>query len=237
MHSKISPLIFLLLSSAFCSKAQTVEYRLLLGSNLFHFAGQSAASSSFFNYSAALNKTYTNNPYGSQNGLGKGLGLDVKRITKKNWIWGSNLSYEYNRSKTTISLISGYTPSAVLSGSKSYSYLDYQFINVTPSLGKRLVARNWKIDLSAGFDFSFCTKAWENGRATAADGQVFFSSLDRKTIKFDLRPRMEFSLLRKYAGIHMSYSHGLNNYKSGYIGGINSSFARIVRMAVSFQIG
>src|SRR5450755_842612 len=81
---------------------QKTEYGISLNSGLFSLAGRSAESTSFINFDNFINSGYTNNPFGSNVGFSYGLSGDLKRVSKKDWIIGFDLGYEYLRSKILI---------------------------------------------------------------------------------------------------------------------------------------
>ncbi len=215
---------------------QKTEYRIAFNSGLFSFSGKSAETESFINYSPPIS-SYTNNPYGSKNGLCYGISANLKRISKNNLVLGVDLGYEILRSKIKVNLIDDN------SGIVDYNYnasgktfLNFGFVNIYPQLGYRLIKNNVSVDLLAGFDLAFCLSAKEKGKATTTDGEKFTTSIDRKTINTDIRPRFQVSTNYKKMGAYVGYSLGMANYKSGYIGGINECYARLIRFGLTYQI-
>jgi hypothetical protein len=92
------------------------------------------------------------------------------------------------------------------------------------------------MDITAGLDVNYCLKATEKGNATTANGTEYRTSLDRKTISTDIRPRFQMSINYKKAGAYLGYSHGFANYKSGYVGGVNECYARLIRFGLTYQL-
>lgn len=219
------------------SYAQKTEIGISLNSGLFSFTGQSAETVSFINYSDQTKSGYTNNPYGAKNGLCYGFSGSVKRISKKNIIAGLDLGYEVLRSKILINEISGYTGNSTYNyDAKGQTCLKYNFINLHPFLGYRFTSNNIIIDLTGGFDIAYCLKAKEAGNATSATGIKYETSIDRKTIKTDIRPRLQIATNYKKAGVYIGYSPGLANYKSRSLGGTNECYARLVRFGLTYQV-
>lgn len=68
------------------------EYSLNLNSGLFSFGGVSAEKNSIIFYydGDLLGHSYTNNPYGSKNGLCFGLSGTLKHISKRSLLPGLN---------------------------------------------------------------------------------------------------------------------------------------------------
>ena len=181
---------FSLLTNSF---GQKTEFRIALNSGLFSFTGQSAETETFINYSGATNSAYTNNPYGSKNGLCYGLSANFKKVNKNNLVLGFDLGYEILRSKITVNSVIGN------SGIVYYNYtatgqtfLNYRFVNLNPQIGYRLTSKKISFDILLGLDIAYCLNATEKGNATA-NGREFTTSIDRKTINTDIRPRFQIS--------------------------------------------
>ncbi|MBE7173481.1 MAG: outer membrane beta-barrel protein [Williamsia sp.] len=216
---------------------QKTEYRFGFSSGLFSFSGRSSEAISHINYSKYLNTAYTNNPYGSKQELCYGVSGTMKRILKNNLVFGLDLAYEQLRSKTSINLISDYNGTSTNSYSANgKTLLNFDIINLEPFVGYRLALNSLSFDITGGVDVGYCLHANEKGKATATDGKVYKTSLDRKNITTDARPRLQFSSNYKNYGFYVGYSFGLVNFKSGYIGGINECYSRIFRFGVTYLI-
>lgn len=227
-------LTLLFLVNAF---GQKTEVRMTLSSGLFSFTGQSAEATSVINYSDYTKSGYTNNPYGSEDGLCYGLSGNFKRVSKRNFIAGLDLGYEKVRSKISINGISDYTGTSTYeSNATGQTFLNYSFINLTPFMGYRFPLHTISLELTAGIDIAYCLKAREDGKATATNGTEYETSVDRKTIKIDIRPSIQISTNYKKFGLFAGYSFGLVNYKSGYIGGINECYARLFRFGITYVL-
>jgi hypothetical protein len=214
------------------ARSQKTEIRAGFSSGLFSFSGSSATSHSFFNYSQSLGITYTNDPYGSNEGFSYGLVADMQRIAKNNFIMGFGLAWEKLRSKQLIDAVSGYSTN----NAKGTTYLEFNFINTNPFAGYRIHSGAVSIDIVGGFDIAFCVKAREEGKATASDGKAFRSSLDRKTITTDIRPRIQAATTYKRTGIYFGYSIGLPDYMKNYIGGNPDAHSRLLRFGITYQL-
>lgn len=219
------------------SYGQKTEFRASLNSGLFSFSCKSAETISFINYSDKTQTGYTNNPYGSKSELCIGLSGNIKRVSKKNFILGIDLGYEVLRSKIQINEISGYTGSLTYNyNATGQTFLNYNFINLHPFLGYRLSTNKINFDITGGLELGYCLNTKEDGKATALNGIKYETSVDRKTIKSDIRPRIQLATDYKKIGIYIGYSFGLANYKSGYIGGTNECYARLLRFGLTYQI-
>lgn len=216
---------------------QKTEYRLCFTSGLFSFAGQSAESFSSISYEEHPNSASTNNPYGSKQGLCYGISGNLKRISKRNFVFGIDLACERLRSKISISKINGHNGTSTYSYSaKGKTFLAFSFINLEPFAGYRFALNSLSFDITGGVDFGYCLRANENGSATATNGLKYKTSADRKTITIDARPRLQLSADYKKFGAYVGYSLGQVNYKSGYIGGINDCYSRLLRFGVTYLL-
>ncbi len=216
---------------------QRTEYRVSLNSGLFSFVGESSEPTSFINFNDQTNSGYTNNPYGSKNGICYGLSGNIKRVSTRNFIFGLDLGYEILRSKVSINKISGFTGTSTYEYDASgQTFLNTNFINLNPFIGYRIPVKQINFDITGGLDFGYNLSTYEKGNATAINGTKYETSVDRKTIKWDIRPRIQISVDYKKLGLYIGYSFGLSNYMSGYIGGTNEAYSRIFRFGMTYQI-
>lgn len=216
------------------SYGQTTEIRVSLNSGLFSFTGESVESVTGINYSERTNSGYTNNPYGSRGGLGIGVSGNVKRLSTNNSIIGVDLGYELLRSKIKINKIYGHLGNL---DAKGKTYLNANFLNLHVFMGYRLPVNNINIDFTGGADIAYCISSKERGRATASDGKEFNTSTERKTINFDIRPRIQISANYNKTGAYIGYSFGLANYTSDYdSGGKETCYARLLRFGLTYRI-
>ena len=225
-------IVFVFFSNSY---AQKTELRVSLDSGLSAFGGKSAESSSFILDSETIGYGYTNNPYGSKNALSYGVSLNLKRITKVNFIYGIGAGYENLRSKTSLTSVFKYEEAIAVPVSGE-TFMNVNTINVNPFAGYRFNAHTFPIDLVAGLDIANILSAKEKGDATDVSGNKYTTSRDRKTISTDLRPRIQISTDYKKFGLYLGYSFGLNNYRDGYVGGTNEAYSKIFRFGVTYQV-
>jgi hypothetical protein len=225
---------FLIYSNSY---SQKTELRVSLDSGLSSFTGENAESFSFINLYNQSASGYTNNPYGSKNVVSYGVSVNLKRVTKVNLIYGIGIGYENMGSKTSIGSVSVYD------GENSFNVpasgktiMSINTINANPFIGYRFNASRLPIDLVAGFDFANILNTKECGDATDANGNKYTTSLDRKTISTDFRPRIQVSTDYKKFGVYLGYSFGLSNYMEGYIGGTNGVHSKIFRFGITYQV-
>ena len=226
-------LIFLLLSALIpiTLQAQDLEVRASLNSGFYSYYGSGATAVSRLN-----SGTYTNNPYGSKGGLSYGLSLDLKKITRSRFIYGADLGYEMLRSKVKLEFDD--VIGDIASSFAGRTYLNTSFINLFPFLGARLNARRQAFDLAGGLDIGYVLSAREHADAKSTDNAQFHleTSRDRKSLKTDLRPRIQLSTNFDRFGCYLGYSYGLMNYKGGLIGSSSQASSRMLRLGVSYRL-
>ena len=225
---------FLIYSNSYCQKT---ELRVSLDSGLSSFTGESTESSSSINLYNNSDSGYTNNPYGSKNVLSYGVSVNLKRVTKANLIYGIGLGYENIGSKTSINSISVYDEvNSYNVPASGKTIMSINTINANPFIGYRFNASKLPIDLVAGFDFASILNTKECGDATDENGNNYTTSIDRKTISTDFRPRIQVSTDYKKFGVYLGYSFGLLNYMEGYVGGTNTVYSKIFRFGITYQV-
>lgn len=234
---KIYTQLFLVFLFTFKAAGQQTEFGISLNSGLFSFRGPSSEKTTSINLLAIQSKSYTNNPYGSKNGLLYGLSINLQRITKKKLIFGLNLGYENLRSKISINhafyLDDTGTITIDVTGKTN---LSHHFINLHPYFGYRVKLKKYSLDFSVGSDLAYCLLAYERGSAKTKFGAPIKTSKNRSTIRFDFRPRIQATFNYKKYGLYAAYSNGLVNYQSGYVGGINECYSRMFRFGLTYKL-
>ena len=222
--------------------SQHAEISVGVNSGLFSFRGISAVDHSNINASDFSNG-YTNNPYGTKSGLAFGISWDYKYVFKNNLLLGANLGYENLRSKVNINQVIlntlSFPGSVVISkAATGKSNLIYNNINFFPYLGYRVSANQIHFDVSAGADVAFILSAKEKGSATIiTDNTNYETSVDRKTISTDFRPRIQLNAQYKKYGLYIGYSFGTINYMKDYVGlGDYEAKSRMLRFGLTYQL-
>jgi len=138
---KLIFIAFALIYTLTNASAQKTELKGSLNSGLFAFSGVSAQANTNINYDDLTKSGYTNNPYGSDVGLSYGLSLNIKRITRCNFIFGLDIGYEDLRSKILIDQIDGFNGSSTYQNNATgQTYLNNYFLNLYPFVGYRLIS-------------------------------------------------------------------------------------------------
>lgn len=219
------------------AQGQGLEIGANLNSGLFSFGGRVAQSTTFINYSDPSNSGYTNNPYGSRGGISYGASGSLLVKTGGPFVFGADLGYEVLRSKVKINGVAGFT------GSSSYAYdatgktfLNCQFITIYPFAGYRIPAGFVSITPMAGVEVGYVLSIKEDGSITDVNGRKYETSLDRKTIKADVRPSVRVAVSHGKVGVYAGYSIGLIGYLTGYTGSENDVHSRMFRFGLSYRV-
>lgn len=216
------------------SSGQTDEFSIRPTSGLFSFGGSSAVSSSFINISDVLGiPTYINNPYGRNSGFSYGLALQEQRISKSDFIFGIQASYESLSSKVNIDHAYGELNWTLAGGE---GRLTYQFLNFQPFFGKRIKILNGiTTDMTMGIDMGICMNSKENGSVSTNQGDKFTFSFQPSKQNTDLRPRLELTDYYKKIGLTIGYSYGLTNYASRMDGANMKVYSRMIRLGLVYR--
>ena len=219
--------------------AQKTEFRVQLNSGFFSFRGNgSSQSSHILCTNEQLSSGYTNNPYGSKMGSSIGVSANLTRTSKHKFLYGTDIGFEIVRSKTDIQSVSTNSTSYSATGE---TFLVNKFINLYPYLGYRLINKKTKLDFTGGLDVAFCLQSKEKGTAIAYNGTsgiLFNTSIDRKTINTDFRPRFQIAASYKKMGMYAGYSLGLKNYLSDVLGfpKVYEAYSNYLRLGLTYQI-
>lgn len=200
-------------------------------------------STTFINLSSSpYSSGYTNNPYGTKNGLCIGLSGDFRHLTKGNFISGVDFGFETLKSKVNIDQVYDTWASLNYENATGKTYLNYHFMNLFPYIGKRINLNELSVDLTGGIDVGYVLSADEKGEAVSESGNSYNTAVERKTQNFDIRPRVQVAVQHNRFGVYAGYSYGIVNYVKGfYVAGSvgNSSApseARMIRFGLTFKI-
>jgi hypothetical protein len=238
--SLLTTLSLLLIFTVF---GQKNEYVISLNSGLFSFGGKYAVKTTFINLDPSVYSSgYTDNPYGTQNGICIGLSGNFKHLTKRNFIAGFDFGFENLKSKVTINQVYDLLNSLNYDNATGKTFLNYHFLNLFPYIGHRLNFNALSVDLIGGIDVAYVLSADEKGDAVSESGYHYTTAVERKTQSFDLRPRVQVSADYNKFGVYVGYSYGVVNYIKGYYVagsmGTNSaaSEARLIRFGLTYRI-
>jgi hypothetical protein len=227
-------LILLLATGPICI-AQKGQISFHLNSGLFSFGGSSAAESSFLLISdVSTISSYTNNPYGMSSSTSWGFGVQIQKVTKKNFLYGIQLGYESLSSKLDLDYAYG---EITWFADEGETILTTNFFNIYPSIGQRFkLFKGVDTDVLAGFDFGIGLSSKEHYSLTTNQGDEISGTNDRDTPNLDFRPRIEMVNYYKSFGFTIGYSHGLTNYQAELDGANREVFSRYLRLGLSYRL-
>lgn len=225
--------------------AQKIEINVFANTGLFHYGGNSAASTSYINVGSGSFQSYTNNPYGSKNGLSYGIGLKAQHVGKSGFIFGIEASYEILRSKINIDHVNPYYDTLLpwyditypTVQSSGQTFLQNTYFNFSPFFGYRFKFKKVKIDVLPGIDLAANITSYDKGKATGVNGLVY--ETDYKLNNSPLDVRLRYNAVANYGrfGVYVSYAHGLINLdkKIANFGptGLNSE---LLRFGLSYKL-
>lgn len=163
------------------SYSQKTEIGMSFNSGLFSFGGQSAVRTSFINYNKQTKSGYTNDPYGSKGGLCYGFSGNIKRLTRKNFVYGIDIGFEQLRSKVSINQIIEFPDSTSnYYSSTGRTFLNCNFINLNPFIGYKFGSGKIKYEITGGFDMAYGLSTKEEGKAISTNGIEYSTAVDQK---------------------------------------------------------
>jgi hypothetical protein len=226
--------LMLFLTGHFCFGQQR-QISFHLNSGLFSYGGSSASETSFINISDVSNiSSYTNNPYGKNSSFSYGLGVQLQQLTRKNFIYGLQLSYESLSSKLTIDNAYGEITWSVEDGQ---TILTTDFINLFPSIGQRVnLFKKVDTDFLLGFDLGIGISSKEHYNLTTSQGDQISGTNEKEEPPIDFRPRLDVVNYYKNFGLSIGYSYGLTNYQSDLIGADKEVYARYLRFGICYRL-
>ena len=228
--------LFSFLGSAMYTQAQHTGFLVSANSGFFTLRGPSTEKVSTINlYSIKPSEGYTNNPFSSNLGAAYGLSGQVQRVTKGKFVFGGGLGYEILQNNMDIDGIYDNSGNAEIAA-KGHSTVTYQCLNLNPYIGYRFDLDCLQLELTGGLEWGKPLKAHEKGSATDYTGRSVSTSVDRRLETFDFRERLQVTAYYKKTGLTVSYSNGLSNYLTGWVGGTTIAFSRVLRIGLTYKI-
>lgn len=220
-----------------CASAQKTEYIGSLGSGLFHYRYKYSApevKEPFYsmlnvnkNGPVGKNGAYANNPRGDKSGFSYYVSVGLKKVTRKNLLFGFHVDFSSRQSKKDLNWVfEPYISNSPAHGSTS---LRNSMFGVSPYLGKRIwnKVHTHYLDLTTGLGVLRSYSAHEQSKATiTSTGEQFKADLvDSYQSGYDNAIEFHWNLKAQYGfnqwGISVAYSLGLtklggNNYSGSY---------------------
>ena len=115
------------------------------------------------------------------------------------------------------------------------SYMNSGFINLFPNIGYRALFEDFMLDIDIGVDLGYNIGTTEKGFAET-ESREYETSVDRKTINMDVRPRAQLGISFNTIGGYIGYSKGLTNYLADYVGGSNGAYKNVIRIGIYYTL-
>lgn len=219
------------------SSAQRTELSFRLNSGLGSFSGESTKKSTFMIYSLIDKDGHSNSPYGSKFGASYGVSLNLARVLDSRLKFGAELGAEMLQSKTEIYQVYQHGTSAdnATFQANGETLMNSGFLNIFPNVGYRVMLEEFLLDIDVGLDLGYNLGTTEKGFAET-ESREYETSVDRKTIEIDIRPRVQIGISSKTVGAYVGYSKGLSNYLKDYVGGSNGAYQDVIRFGVYYTL-
>ncbi|HMZ39109.1 MAG TPA: hypothetical protein PKK64_13105 [Saprospiraceae bacterium] len=197
------------------------------------YSGSSAQRYSSIN--SGTFKAYTNSPYGSLPGAGISLNYFLQRHLGDRWLLEMGPALQLASTHVNIIKVSESNGNTQFSA-KGNTYLVSTMTGLAVALTRQWSLNQWKLAVSPSFNLWYIINSKERGHATTTQGIEYRTNEDRSTIKVDLMPGIELRASKNKFGFTAGYFHGLNNYLSGYVGGINTGYLNSLKFGLQFWL-
>lgn len=220
------------------SYAQKNEFSVQIHSGVTFLLGGEHTSVMLRNESSG-NNFYTNDPYGFYGAVSYGFSGQFQRITKSNLIFGVQVGVERLRSKVFIDRVQitgNRFPNPDLVEAEGQTYLNMNYLNFYPHIGKSFGLGNIDLQITFGTDLGVSLGAREYGEATTSNGTKVSTEMERSQPDLDLRLRGVVSAYYRKYGVYLGYSSGLTNYQADFIDTDKNVYSRIFRFGLSYKL-
>lgn len=245
MFYKINLAIVLLLFST-QSRSQHVEYNFGIGSGLFQYSSDKMGRME--PYYSMINvlfdpgypeNPYANNPLGNRSGLSFQFYEAVKKVTKRNFLWGLTLELQSLQSRKQIRNAFDVVHDTLFAAT-GHSKLRNTYIDLFPHFGHRIILKKIYLDITGGLElamnfFGGHEKASAEIISTHQLLTADFSSRSSPVfVPFDGRIRLHSLLGYHQWGVTLGYSWGLINIDGSGSG--NSSHSRYASLGIVYTL-
>ncbi|RSK46874.1 hypothetical protein [Hymenobacter rigui] len=216
---------------ATAAQAQQTEFSVQATSGYFGYRGESATNTSQLILSdVAQIPHYTNNPYGNRFTLSYGGAGQVQRVTAGGLLMGVQAGYEWLRSRVNIDRLYGDIPSG--DAASGHAILTNSSIQAHGFIGWRFRVRQMELDATLGPEVGFRQHLREKAEATNGTSRYTTDTERYASGTPDVRARLNLTAYYHRFGVAVGYSHGLSNYRAGFVGGTNDLYSRMLRLGL-----
>ncbi|QEM11870.1 outer membrane beta-barrel protein [Mucilaginibacter rubeus] len=230
--------------------AQKLEVSVQANTGLFHFAGNSSTATTQVLQGSITGDPMNraNNPYGNENALSYGGGLQVQTISKGGFIVGLQGGYELLRSKVEVDKYSPITtvlygdylpiaandPSFTVTGHVAFQS---QSINLNPYIGYRFQLSKVNLDILPGMDIGLILNSKDKGEVKDKDGKIYKVDYKRSKAPTDIRLRLGAAASYGRYGLNASFAHGISNYMKDMVGDASfNTHSEYFRLGLSYRL-
>lgn len=238
LHYLFFATIFLIKTSSI--QAQHIEYNISGGIGLFHYVTKEKQEPY---YSMINNGTpnYANVPYGNKNGLSYQFSFDLKKITRRHFLWGLGLEYEDVKSRKKINWF--FDPYYEFTSATGDVSLSNYFVALNPFVGYRWKWNQFYCDVMGGIDLAISVspaRQQGSGIVDSTHQQIHFDIKSHSYSGWDpfqTRARLQTELGYKKWGLLVGYSWGFYKGHLATMGGKPLySFSRYFRAGISYRL-
>ena len=202
--------ITLVAGSAF---GQQIEFSGRVSATAANFRGESAVSTSYVQ-GVTGGKSYTQNPYGKNTGIGFGAAVRAQRVAKTGFLTALDLGYDFAHTTTDIT---GFTTNSSVTSnsyaSSSTTHLYTQYATGFVGAGWRAKGEKFTLDGLVGPELAYVIQARDYGSGTANNGVGYSTDTNRTPAhSADFRLRADATVWAGRIGLAASYSYGFTNY-------------------------
>jgi hypothetical protein len=217
--------------------AQRIEIQGRAGSGLFFFHGKSVEKRQNAWFVPVTGATPYTRPYGGKPGVSATIDIMLKWVTRSNFIMSINSGYQRLSARSTIDnvFISGdIMPTIDTFPAEGNSTFKGNFINVTPSAGRRFHIGKTAVDILAGIEFGFLLKSRED---VELDG-VYAWDIKKypNPRKMDLRLHVGTDVNIRKLVFFAKYARGIRNYYPPYSGSQPEAYSNFIQLGVGYRL-
>ena len=230
MRTTLSFIAFLI--GSHIGYGQRTEFSIQAGSGLFSFYGPNSTNETRLNMDGY---NYLYNPYGRKSEFSYSLAGQVQHTTKRQFIYGVQVGYEKLTSQVSVTAIVG--DFGYPTPANGQGFLQNQYLNLNPFVGKRFGKEQLCLDVTIGFDAAIGLASLEVGKLSESSIFSRTTGLRRPIPDLDFRPRLTITGYYRAFGLSMGYSHGLSNYAAKQLSNDATVFSQFWRVGIAYRLG
>ncbi len=226
--------VLLFIVKTYTSQAQTTEFYFNALSGLFNYSGPGAANTSTAAFDGnRIPKWSSESPYGKKLNFGFVLELNATKVLENDFLIGTGFGFQQFYSKTKFDSVVTNGVIRQIFAATGEARLNNIYLNLRPFVGKRLIFKDFLLDVELGTDLAWCISSKESGSITGETGNTVTYENKPEKPAVDVRPTLGIKLQAKKVGVLIRYAKGLSNYKDTYGQNAHSNF---IGLGLSFSL-